>query len=310
MPTASNAMPICSTRTGPRRCDSGAPTPDATNEPTARASRMTPVSSAEYPRTACRNSGRANSSPNSPRLTMRATKLPAPKLRMRNSRRLTTTTLPARRRRSSTRTNATRASTPSRAATKTMETLCDGHSQPPTVKGRSGVSHPYRWPSIRAKTIPTRPRVMSRVPSTSMPLGPPTAFVSGTVTSTPASTMSPIGTLIRKAQCQDAFVVSHPPTSGPRAAMPPIVPPQTANATARDLPVKTALMIDRDAGRIIAPPMPCSARAAMRVAASPDIATSTLAPTKTTTPRTKIRRRPARSEMRPQRMSREAKVRE
>jgi len=38
--------------------------------------------------------------------------------------------------------------------------------------------------------------------------------------------------------------------------MPPMVPPHTANATARDLPVKTALMMDSELGRIIAPPMP------------------------------------------------------
>ena len=94
----------------------------------------------------------------------------------------------------------------------------------------------------------------------------------------------PIGTLMRKAQCHDAYVVSQPPTSGPRAAMPPIVPPQTANATARDLPTKTALMTDSELGRIIAPPTPWRARAAISWLEVSGAATMTLAPTKTMTP--------------------------
>ena len=71
--------------------------------------------------------------------------------------------------------------------------------------------------------------------------------------------------------------VSQPPTSGPRAATPPMVPPQTAKAIARSLPTKTALMTESELGRIIAPPMPWRARAAMRVLAESDAATSTLA---------------------------------
>ena len=46
IPMASSSMPSWSTRTGPNRCDSGAPMPEAANEPTARASRITPVWSA------------------------------------------------------------------------------------------------------------------------------------------------------------------------------------------------------------------------------------------------------------------------
>ena len=87
-------------------------------------------------------------------------------------------------------------------------------------------------------------------------------------------------------------MVSQPPTSGPRAAMPPIVPPQTAKATARDLPTKTALMTDSELGRIMAPPTPWRARAAMRVLAESEAATRTLAPTNTTTPMMNSSRRP------------------
>ena len=52
--------------------------------------------------------------------------------------------------------------------------------------------------------MPARPSVMRTVPSRSMPFGPPSSLVSGTVRATPMSTMMPIGTLMRKAQCQEA----------------------------------------------------------------------------------------------------------
>ena len=50
------------------------------------------------------------------------------------------------------------------------------------------------------------------------------------------NTAMAMGTLMRKAQCHEALVVSHPPTSGPMAAMPPMVAPHTAKAIARSLP--------------------------------------------------------------------------
>ena len=123
-------------------------------------------------------------------------------------------------------------------------------------------------------------------------------------------TMMPIGTLMRKAQCHEALVVSQPPTSGPSAAMPPMVPPQTAKATARDLPTNTALMTERDAGRIIAPPTPWRARAPMIVSEVSDAETRALAHTKTMTPMTNMSRRPNRSASRPERMRSDAKVSE
>ena len=76
----------------------------------------------------------------------------------------------------------------------------------------------------------------SSVPGRSMPRLSTVSLVSGTSSSTPMMTMMPIGTLIKKAQCQLALVTSQPPTSGPIAAMPPMVAPQTANAIARSLP--------------------------------------------------------------------------
>ena len=92
--------------------------------------------------------------------------------------------------------------------------------------------------------------------------------------------------------------------------MPPMVAPQTAKAIARDLPTKTAFMTDSEAGKIIAAPTPCNARAAMRWIDESDIATRTLAPTKTMMPMMKRSVRPKRSAMRPERISNEAKVSE
>ena len=102
-----------------------------------------------------------------------------------------------------------------------------------------------------------------------------------------------------KAQRQESSVVSQPPSSGPRAAAPPIVEPQMAKATARSLPRKFALMIDNDVGSINAPPRPCSSRAPINSVPLLDTAASTLASTNTTMPRLNSSRRPHRSASRP-----------
>ena len=74
--------------------------------------------------------------------------------------------------------------------------------------------------------------------------------------------------------------------------------------------MNTALSTDSDAGKIMAAPTPCSARAPMTSMELVDSATSTLAATKITTPMAKSNRRPKRSARRPLRISRDAKVSE
>ena len=54
-----------------------------------------------------------------------------------------------------------------------------------------------------------------------------------TLRSVMASATAPIGTLMRKIDCQPRPVVSAPPTSGPTANEPPMVAPQMAIAPAR-----------------------------------------------------------------------------
>ena len=68
--------------------------------------------------------------------------LPAPNVRMRNSRRSTTTTLPACTRRSSSRTKAAIDTRPTTAATVTIEIELNGHSHPPAENGASGTIQP------------------------------------------------------------------------------------------------------------------------------------------------------------------------
>src|SRR5690606_81986 len=119
----------------------------------------------------------------------------------------------------------------------------------------------------------------------------------------------PSGRLMPKAHRHENAAVSQPPSSGPTAAMPPIVEPQTANAMARWRPVKVALSSDSVAGRIIAPPSPCTTRD--RISSSPfgESAAATLETANSTTPRMSIRRRPMRSARVPKTSSSAAKTR-
>jgi len=115
--------------------------------------------------------------------------------------------------------------------------------------------------------------------------------------------------LIQKAQCHEKEEVSQPPSTGPTAAIEPIVEPHTAKAMPRSEPRKVALRSARVVGRIIEPPTPCRARAAMSQAPLGAKAHRTLASMKTSRPITSTRRRPSRSLVVPHTMSRAAKTR-
>ena len=132
---------------------------------------------------------------------------------------------------------------------------------------------------------------------------------SATVSSTPTMMMMPSGMLIPNAHRHEKAVVSQPPRSGPTAAIPPIVDPQTAKAIVRSRPRNVALSSDRVAGRIIAPPTPCRNRAAMSSSPVAASAAATDAAAKMTTPTRSIRRLPKRSARLPKTSSSEAKTR-
>ncbi len=74
--------------------------------------------------------------------------------------------------------------------------------------------------------------------------------------------------------------------------MPPMTEPQIPNAIARSLPWKLALTIERVEGRIMAAPMPCNERAAMRSPPVGACPASMLAATNVTRPAWKRRFRP------------------
>jgi hypothetical protein len=115
--------------------------------------------------------------------------------------------------------------------------------------------------------------------------------------------------LIQKAQCHEKALVSHPPRTGPTAAIEPIVEPHTANAMLRSLPRKVAFRSARVVGRIIDPPMPCRARAAISHVPVGANAHTMLDPTKIARPMMSRRRRPMRSLIVPHTISRAANTR-
>lgn len=121
--------------------------------------------------------------------------------------------------------------------------------------------------------------------------------------------MTPSGTLMPNAQRHEKSVVSHPPSSGPTAAMPPIVDPHTANAMPRSRPRNVAFSSERVLGSIIAPPTPCTSRA--RISRSPlgAKAAATDDRENRATPMRRSRRRPNRSARLPNRSRSEAKTR-
>ncbi len=132
---------------------------------------------------------------------------------------------------------------------------------------------------------------------------------SATVRRTPITMMTPSGMLMPNAHRHEKAVVSHPPSRGPTAAIPPIVEPHTAKAIPRSRPRKVALMIDSVVGRIIEPPTPWMRRARM---SSPPLGASAAAieaSPKMTTPSSMRRRRPKRSARLPNTRSSEAKTR-
>src|ERR1035437_4891302 len=119
------------------------------------------------------------------------------------------------------------------------------------------------------KTRVPRPAAESTAPPMSRDLLVEPSRLSGTAHHASATTIMPKGMFIQNAQRHVAFVRSQPPTSGPIAAMPPIVDPHTANAMARSLPTKIALRLESVAGSRNAAPMPWRSLAAMSVAPEP-----------------------------------------
>ncbi len=128
---------------------------------------------------------------------------------------------------------------------------------------------------------------------------------SGTNSAHSTNAATPTGMLIQKIACQPAVPTSVPPTSGPSAMLRPIMPPHTPMALARSRgSVKVFVMIDMATGLSMEPPTACSARAATsqpRLGASEHMSEPSV---NSVSPVWNVRRRPTRSPVEPDSMSR------
>ena len=87
----------------------------------------------------------------------------------------------------------------------------------------------------------------------------------GSSTSVSAKTAMPTGTLTRKIQCQSSVSVRTPPSRTPIEPPPEATKPKTPIAFARSAgSVNSVMMSESATAETIAPPMPCTARAAIR----------------------------------------------
>ena len=104
-----------------------------------------------------------------------------------------------------------------------------------------------------------------------------------------------MGTLIQKIQCQEMPSTTAPPTIGPSAMPVPLMPDQMPSAAPRRSAGKALASSVRVSGATIAPPTPCSARAATRAPVVGASAAAALEAVKSERPMRNSRRRPKRS---------------
>ena len=119
----------------------------------------------------------------------------------------------------------------------------------------------------------------------------------------------PMGTLTNSTQRQEAYVTSRPPAMSPTAAPTPLIAAYTPIARLRGGPSGNAVAISASAvGATIAPPTPCSARAASSQPGEVANPPASDAAENSSSPAVNIRRRPNRSPARPPSSSRPPNV--
>ena len=104
-----------------------------------------------------------------------------------------------------------------------------------------------------------------------------------------------MGTLSQKIHCHESPSTTAPPITGPSATPSPPMPPHAPSASPRFAGGTAAERIVRVRGVTIAPPSPCTARAAISVSTLGASAAAADATVKMPSPITKSRRRPKRS---------------
>ncbi len=125
----------------------------------------------------------------------------------------------------------------------------------------SGEAQPSALPRTRPQTIPNRPALARPRPGRSNRFEGPR--VSSSRRSASGTSTSPIGTFSQKIQCQEMPETTAPPTSGPNATARPLIPPHAPSARPRRSAGTAAERIVSVSGITIAPPRPCTARAAL-----------------------------------------------
>ena len=123
---------------------------------------------------------------------------------------------------------------------------------------------------------------------------------STTLASVTITAAMPIGTLTKKIHSQPMPVVMTPPITGPIATAAPVTAPNTPNATPRSRPWKAWAISASEVANIIAPPVPCTARARLSTRGVPDRPQTAEEIVNTTRPATNTRRRPIRSATAPE----------
>ena len=155
-----------------------------------------------------------------------------------------------------------------------------------------GLVHPSEFPFTRPHTRPSSPSPPRTTPGTSRALSGPwdsrNCVASG-------SRIRPIGTLSQKIHCHEMPSTTAPPTSGPIATAKPAMPDQAPSAAPRRSAETAPLRIVSVSGVTIAPPSPCSARAAMSHSVDGARAAIADAAVKIVRPIRNIRFRPKRS---------------
>ena len=174
-------------------------------------------------------------------------------------------------------------------ATNAASTAAPASSEP-TI---SGEPQPTELPRTSPQTIPKRPALTSTRPRASSLFAAP--WVSSRRDSASGTRAMPIGTLSQKIQCQEMPLTTAPPTSGPNATASPLTPPHAPSATPRRSAGTAADRIVSVSGVTIAPPSPCTARAASSAAIEGARAAAAEAAVKIERPIASARLRPIRS---------------
>ena len=111
---------------------------------------------------------------------------------------------------------------------------------------------------------------------------------------------APMGTFTKKIHFQPMPEVMTPPRTGPTATAAPVTAPNTPKAVPRSRPWKACASSASEVANIIAPPVPCTARARLSISGVVDRPQTAEALVNTTRPATNTRLRPIRSATEPE----------